>query len=97
MKIKCLTAIFLGLSMLPVAWVLGRVQEPNTPEPRKATAPQPKNGNETVEKAVSRLVEQLRQHPVKPSTAAKRLGLYMIDVENGDVTLIADQPDPGFV
>ena len=46
-------------------------------------------------KAVSRLVEQLRQHPVKPSTGADRVGLYLIDVTIGDVTLVADQPEPG--
>ncbi len=34
---------------------------------------------------------------MKPTTAKWRLGLYMIDVENGEVTLIADQPDPGLV
>ena len=95
MKIKSLTAILLGLSTLPGAWVSMRAQEPKTPEPRKAAASQPKDGNETPEKSVSRLVEQLKQHPVKPSTAAKRVGLYMIDVESGAVTLIADQPDPG--
>jgi RNA polymerase sigma factor (sigma-70 family) len=67
------------------------------PEPHQAATLQPEDGNETPKKAVSRLVEQLEQHPVLPSTAANRLALYMIDVENGDVTLIADQPDPGLV
>ncbi len=45
--------------------------------------------------AVARLVEQLKRHPVQPKTAPDRLGLYMMDLRNGEVTLIADQPAPG--
>jgi RNA polymerase sigma factor (sigma-70 family) len=45
--------------------------------------------------AVARLVEQLKRHPVEPKPAPYRVGLYMMDVSNGKVTLIADQPSPG--
>ena len=45
--------------------------------------------------AVARLVEQLKRHPVEPKPAPDRVGLYMMDVSNGKVTLIADQPSPG--
>jgi RNA polymerase sigma factor (sigma-70 family) len=78
---------------------------PATPlarEPEAKGAPKPAmspgNGNwETPGHAVRRLVDQLKQHPVTPSTGTWRLGLYMLDVENGEVTLIADQPDPGLI
>ena len=46
-------------------------------------------------KAASLLAEQLKKHPAKPSTTAERLGLYLLDVDQGDATLIADEPDPG--
>jgi WD40-like Beta Propeller Repeat len=45
--------------------------------------------------AVARLVEQLKRHPVQPKAAPDRVGLYLIDLRNGEVTLIADQPAPG--
>jgi hypothetical protein len=45
--------------------------------------------------AVARLVEQLKRHPVRPKAAPDRVGLYLIDLRTGEVTLIADQPAPG--
>ena len=45
--------------------------------------------------AVARLVQQLKRHPVQPKWAPDRVGLYLIDPRNGEVTLIADQPSPG--
>ena len=45
--------------------------------------------------AVARLVEQLKRYPVLPKAAPDRLGIYMMDVSNGEVTLISDQPAPG--
>jgi len=44
---------------------------------------------------VARLAEQLKRHPVQPKAAPDRVGLYMMDVTNGEVTLIADQPAAG--
>ena len=45
---------------------------------------------------VEKFVEQLRLHPTKPSDAADRLGIYVLQVETGEVLLVADEPDPGF-
>ncbi len=45
--------------------------------------------------AVARLAQQLKRHPAQPKPAPDRVGLYMLDVKNGEVTLIADQPAPG--
>jgi len=45
--------------------------------------------------AVARLVEQLKRHPVRTKAAPERVGLYLIDLRNGEFTLIADQPAPG--
>ena len=44
-------------------------------------------------KSVTLLVEQLIQAPVKPSLAAGRVGLYIIDSAGGDATLIASEPE----
>ena len=43
---------------------------------------------------VASLVEQLRRHPAEPSTAAGRVGLYLIGADGGEATLIASEPDP---
>jgi RNA polymerase sigma factor (sigma-70 family) len=45
--------------------------------------------------AVARLAEQLKRHPVEPKAAPDRVGLYMMDLRNAEVTLIADEPAPG--
>jgi hypothetical protein len=42
--------------------------------------------------AVETLVEQPRQSPALPSTAAGRIGLYLIDVVSGEVTHAAGDP-----
>src|SRR5207253_1157428 len=83
------------MSTVLAAWAPIQAQEPQSPQPPHAAVPQPEGGEESPAKAVSRLVEQLRRHPVKPTTAADRIGLHLIDVTSGEVTLIADQPDPG--
>ncbi|MDR3632426.1 MAG: sigma-70 family RNA polymerase sigma factor [Isosphaeraceae bacterium] len=44
---------------------------------------------------VGQFVELLKAHPAKPSPAPERNGLYLLDVDRGDVTLVADEPDPG--
>jgi hypothetical protein len=44
---------------------------------------------------IARLVEELKRNPAKPTQAADWLGLYLMDLVKGDVTLIADQPEPG--
>jgi hypothetical protein len=44
---------------------------------------------------VARLADQLKRHPVQPKEAPDRVGLYMMDLKNEEVTLIADQPVTG--
>jgi Tol biopolymer transport system component len=45
--------------------------------------------------AADDLVEKLRRNPAEPSRAAGRIGLYVIDVVSGAVTLAAGEPEPG--
>ena len=86
----------LGFSIAMAASGPMPAQEPKSAQASKAAERVPLEGGEpTPAKAVSLLVEQLRRHSPKPTVAADRLGLYMIDVTNGEVTLIADQPGPG--
>jgi hypothetical protein len=44
---------------------------------------------------VRQLVEQLKRHPARPTKQPGRRGLYLMDLAQGDVTLIASEPDPG--
>ena len=43
--------------------------------------------------AVGRLVEQLKRHPARP-TGTPPIRVYLMDLNSGEVTLIADQPAP---
>ncbi len=95
MKTMGVTGSLLGLFALLAGFGTAQAQEPKTPERPKVAAPKPKDDKEPPEKAVSRLVEQLRLHPARPSTAEKRYALYLIDLATGELTLVADQPDPG--
>jgi Tol biopolymer transport system component len=94
MGAKTVAGRFLAVSLVLAAprWV--KAQEPNTPGAPKATPSKPKTAQEASAQAVARLVEQLRRHPVRPKAAPDRHALYMIDLTNGKVTLIADQPGP---
>jgi Tol biopolymer transport system component len=47
------------------------------------------------DQSIARLVEQLKRQAIRPKKAPDRVALYMMDVTNGEVTLIADQPAPG--
>jgi len=90
-----MTAALLGLSIVLAAWRPIPAQEPRPAESSKASAPQSKDGNAAVSAAVDQLVAQLRRHPAQPSKAADRVaGLYTIEVSTGEVTLIADPPEP---
>ena len=81
---------------IPVTSLAREPEAKEAPRPRPAVSPG-KDNRETPAQAVSHLVEQLRRHPVTPRTAAWRLGLYLLDAENGETTLIADEPGPGLV
>ena len=45
---------------------------------------------------VEKFVADLRRNPTTPSEAKDRLAIYMLNVETGEVLLVADEPDPGF-
>jgi len=77
-----------------VGCVLIRAQELKAAATQKATESHAKAGEEARGKAIDQLVEQLRQYPARPSTSAGQLGLYLIDANGGEATLIANEPDP---
>ncbi len=92
-------AILCGLwSVLPPTGGPGALGPGSTEAPAKAavgkrTASEPARAAE----AVAKMVEQIRRHPAKPSSSPDRLALHLINLETGEVTLIADEPDPGLV
>ncbi len=68
-------------------------QEAERSVPPRGTDAKPKGSNEVVGRAIDELVEQLRQHPDEPSTAAGRVGLFLMSAEGGETTLIASEPE----
>jgi Tol biopolymer transport system component len=52
-------------------------------------------GVDSAAHAAARLAEQLKRHPAKASSGQFRRGLFLMDLDHGDVTMIADEPDPG--
>src|SRR5438552_928525 len=92
--LKTVFATLLGLSTLLVSFRLSQAQEPKAAVAPQAIAADPKAGAEPAGKVVDRLVEQLRRYPARPSTAARQVGLFLIDAEGGQATLIANEPDP---
>ncbi len=58
-------------------------------------APVSKAKKETPAEASARLAEQLKRNPGKLSKLDRRRGLFLMDLVQGDVTMIADEPDPG--
>src|SRR6266436_4183397 len=91
---KAIIATLAGMSTLLITFGLIQAQEPKAAAPPKANAASPKAGEEPPGKAVDRLVEQLRRYPARPSTATGQVGLFLIDAEGGEATLIANEPDP---
>ena len=55
----------------------------------------PTRGEEPPARAANQLADQLKRHPAQPSKSPLRRGLYLMDLAKGDVTMIADEPDPG--
>ena len=84
-----------GLLVILAASGSMAAQEPKASGAPTATASNSSRAQETPAHAVAKLVEQLKRHPVQPKPARDRVGLYLMDVRNGEVTLIADQPAPG--
>ena len=85
----------LGLSIVVAASRSLAAQEPKALEAPEAKASKSEAGQEIPARAVARLVVQLKRHPVEPKPAGDRVGLYLMDVRTGEVTLIADEPSPG--
>jgi len=95
MSARAVIGTLLGLSIVLASSGSIKAQEPKAPGAPKATASKSRTAQDTPAQAVARLVEQLKRHPVQPKAAPDRVGLYMMDLTNGEVTLIADQPAPG--
>jgi Tol biopolymer transport system component len=95
MRVHAVKAALVGLAIVVAAFGPIAAQDPPPAESPRASA-KPKDSKQAVTEAVDLLTEQLRRHPPAPSKVANRIaGLYMIDVSTGEVTLVADEPDPG--
>jgi hypothetical protein len=87
MSLKAMIGAVSVLSIGTIAWGPVRAQERGVEKPSSTRlAPA---------ESVGRLVEQLKRHPVPPKPAALRFGVHLMDLNSGETTLIADQPDPG--
>jgi Tol biopolymer transport system component len=76
--------------------VLTRRAEVTGQESKPAVAAPGGNvSEEAASRGVTQLVTQLKRHPAPPSKRPDRRGVYLMDLAHGDVTLIADEPDPG--
>ena len=84
----------LAIALAPTGLMQAKSREGPAPA-AKATALQLMPDQKARGEAVARLVEQLKRHPVEPKAAADRAAIYLMDLANGEVTLIADQPAPG--
>ncbi len=94
-RTKAAIGVIWGLTVLLAApgWI--PAQAPGPQGPVVPSLPKSKGADEAVARSVGRLVEQLERHPVRPKDAPDRAGLYLMDLADGDITLIADQPEPG--
>ena len=54
----------------------------------------PTRGEDPPARAAGQLADQLKRHPARLSKSPLRRALYMMDLAKGDVTMIADEPDP---
>ena len=93
MRLKAIIVGLLGLSILLVAEEQVRAQEPKAAVAGDGTAARTQAGKVTPGEAVSQLVEQLRRYPARPSPEARQVGLFLIDADGGEPTLIANEPD----
>src|ERR1700677_398006 len=95
MNVRAMIGAAWALSIVQTASGSTKAQELKEAGAKKASVSKPSDAQETPAQAVARLVEQLKGHPVQPKAAPDRVGLYMMDLASGAVTLIADQPAPG--
>jgi Tol biopolymer transport system component len=81
----------LGLSIVLVFCRSPQAQEPKPDQPAGGQPGKENGRKETPARAVGRLIEGLRRHPVERS-AVQGLGrIYALDVETGEVILVADE------
>ncbi len=52
------------------------------------------NGD-AIDDEAERLVSQLTRYPAQPSKSNDKLGLYLLDIDRGVATLVAQEPAPG--
>jgi WD40-like Beta Propeller Repeat len=88
------TGALLMLACLMSPGGLVQSQGPTPPKDLKAGARQD-TGSPAISDEAGRLIDQLKKHPARRSGGNEKHGLYLIDVEQGAVTLIADEPTPG--
>src|SRR5437867_3196719 len=91
MGVTAVVGCVLGLSAFLVS---GNPAQGRGTKPPSAPARGPKAGEETPAQAASRLADQLKRHPA-PVSAGFAWRVYLMDLVQGDVTLIADTPDRG--
>ena len=96
MRLTVVSGILLGLSLVPAPFGSVQAQEAKTAELEKRAAHLRRDAREPTERAVSRFVEQIRKHPLKPLTVSDRGRLYVIDVISGEAMPFADESDRGF-
>jgi hypothetical protein len=95
MSARALLRPAIGLSIVLAGSGVSNSQEPRASGARQDARSHSGFTPENPAQAAARLVEQLKRHPVQPKEAPDRVAIYLLDVNNGDVTLIADQPAPG--
>jgi Tol biopolymer transport system component len=52
-------------------------------------------GDDSPAQSASQLAEALQRHPAQLSKSPLRRALFVMDLDKGNVTMIADEPDPG--
>jgi Tol biopolymer transport system component len=95
MGVKAAGGVLLTLSIMLANGVRAQQAEPKLSIQTPTPTPTPKGREEASAREASRLADQLKRHPARRSALKMRRGLYLMDLVQGDVTLIADEPDPG--
>jgi WD40-like Beta Propeller Repeat len=91
MTTKAVGRVMLGVSLVLAVCRSPLAQEAKPSQPARREPEKENRGKEAPGKAVGRLMEVLRQHPVERS-AVEGLGrIYALDIETGEATLVADE------
>ncbi len=84
-------SVFVALVMLLAVERSPLAQEAKPRQPAGGESRNESGAKEAPEKAVARLIEGLRNHPVERSPAEGLGRIYALDVETGEATLVADE------